>query len=178
MQIFFHEQSNQHSGAAVFLLGHLLSSIPFLFLISITSTLVFYFLVGLRDEFSLLMYFVLNIFTCLLANEGLMMVVAYIWLNTFSSIMTMIFVHVSIHILFYNDFSIYFHNSKENTNIISKLLFALNSQVLMMLVAGYFRIRYNLPQPVWKYPVSYVAFHTYSIQVGSLDFYCVYCSLS
>ncbi|XP_020247298.1 ABC transporter G family member 3 [Asparagus officinalis] len=129
LKIFFHEQSNQHSGAAVFLLGHFLSSIPFLFLISITSTLVFYFLVGLREEFSLLMYFVLNIFMCLLANEGLMMVVAYIWLNTFSSIMTMILVHV-----------------------------------LMTLVAGYFRIRYNLPQPVWKYPLSYVAFHTYSIQ--------------
>nr|AWG43866.1 ABCG3 transporter [Lycoris aurea] len=129
LKIFFHEESNQHSGAAVFLLGHLLSSIPFLFLISISSTLVFYFLVGLRDEFSLLMYFVLNIFMCLLANEGLMMVVAYTWLNTFSCILSMVFIHV-----------------------------------IMMLVAGYFRIRYDLPQPVWKYPLSYISFHAYSIQ--------------
>ncbi|KAJ6792570.1 ABC transporter G family member 3 [Iris pallida] len=129
IKVFFHEESNQHSGAVVFLLGHLLSSIPFLFLISISSTLVFYFLVGLRDEFSLLMYFVLNIFMCLLANEGLMMVVAYIWLNTFSCILTLVFIHV-----------------------------------VMMLVAGYFRIRYDLPEPVWKYPMSYIAFHTYSIQ--------------
>lgn len=129
LKIFFHEESNQHSGPAVFLLAHLFSSIPFLFLISISSTLVFYFLVGLRNEFSLLMYFVLNIFMCLLANEGLMMVVAYIWLNTFSCILTLVFIHV-----------------------------------IMMLVAGYFRIRYALPQPVWKYPLSYIAFHTYSIQ--------------
>lgn len=39
------------------------------------------------------------------------------------------------------------------------------SQVVMMLVAGYFRIRYALPQPIWKYPLSYIAFHTYSVQV-------------
>ncbi|XP_072988932.1 ABC transporter G family member 3 [Typha latifolia] len=129
IKIYTHEESNQHSGAAVFLLGQLLSSIPFLFLISISSTLVFYFLVGLRDEFSLLMYFVLNIFMCLLANEALMMIVAYIWLETFKCTVTLIFL-----------------------------------QVMMMLVAGYFRIRVGLPEPVWKYPLSYFAFHTYSIQ--------------
>ncbi|KAG9154268.1 hypothetical protein Leryth_000726 [Lithospermum erythrorhizon] len=60
IKIFACEESNHHSGTLVFLLGQLLSSIPFLFLISISSSLVFYFLVGLRDEFSLLMYFVLN----------------------------------------------------------------------------------------------------------------------
>ena len=34
----------------------------------------------------------------------------------------------------------------------------------MMLSAGYFRIRNALPGPVWTYPISYIAFHTYSIQ--------------
>ncbi|KAG1354955.1 ABC transporter G family member 3 [Cocos nucifera] len=93
VMIYSYEQSNQHSGAIVFLLGHLFASIPFLFLISISSTLVFYFLVGLRGEFSLLMYFVLNIFMCLLANEALMMIVAYIWLETFECTLTLVFVH-------------------------------------------------------------------------------------
>lgn len=37
-------------------------------------------------------------------------------------------------------------------------------QVVMMLSAGYFRIRNALPGPVWTYPISYIAFHTYSIQ--------------
>ena len=37
-------------------------------------------------------------------------------------------------------------------------------QVLMMLSAGFFRIRSALPRPVWMYPISYIAFHTYSIQ--------------
>ncbi|KAA8544110.1 hypothetical protein F0562_022122 [Nyssa sinensis] len=129
IKIYACEESNRHSGALVFLLGQLFSSIPFLFLISISSSLVFYFLIGLRDEFSLLMYFVLNFFMCLLVNEGLILVVASIWQNIFWSILTLVSIHV-----------------------------------VMMLSAGYFRIRNALPGPVWMYPVSYIAFHTYSIQ--------------
>ncbi|PKI64619.1 hypothetical protein CRG98_015051 [Punica granatum] len=127
--IYASEESNQHSGALVFLLGQLLSSIPFLFLISISSSLVFYFLVGLRDEFSLLMYFVLNFFMCLLVNEGLMLVITSICRNLFWSILSLVSIHV-----------------------------------VMMLSAGYFRIRNALPRPLWTYPVSYIAFHTYSIK--------------
>ncbi|XP_059626840.1 ABC transporter G family member 3 [Cornus florida] len=129
IKIYACEESNHHSGALVFLLGQLLSSIPFLFLISISSSLVFYFLIGLRDEFSLLMYFVLNFFMCLLVNEGLVLVVASIWQDIFWSILTLVSIHV-----------------------------------VMMLSAGYFRIRNALPGPVWMYPVSYIAFHTYCIQ--------------
>ncbi|KAG9154242.1 hypothetical protein Leryth_000699, partial [Lithospermum erythrorhizon] len=129
MQIFACEESNHHSGTLVFLLGQLLSSIPFLFLISISSSLVFYFLVGLRDEFSLLMYFVLNFFTCLLLNEVIVLIVTCIGQNIFWSILTLICIHVTL-----------------------------------MLSAGYFRIRSALPDPGWKYPISYIAFHTYSIQ--------------
>ncbi|OMO58356.1 ABC transporter-like protein [Corchorus olitorius] len=129
IKIYASEESNQHSGALVFLFGQLLSSIPFLFLISISSSLVFYFLIGLRDEFSLLMYFVLNFFMCLLVNEGLMLAVASLWKNVFWSVLTLVTIHV-----------------------------------VMMLAAGYFRIRNELPGPVWTYPLSYIAFHTYSIQ--------------
>lgn len=129
IKVFTCEQSNDHSGAFVFLLGQLLASIPFLFLISISSALVFYFLIGLRDEFSLLMYFVLNFFMCLLVNEGMILALATAWLDFFWSVLALVCIHV-----------------------------------LMMLSAGYFRIRSDLPGPVWMYPVSYIAFHTYSIQ--------------
>ncbi|XWS74335.1 hypothetical protein CRYUN_Cryun02cG0206000 [Craigia yunnanensis] len=129
IKIYASEESNRHSGALVFLFGQLLSSIPFLFLISISSSLLFYFLIGLRDEFNLLMYFVLNFFMYLLVNEGLMLAVASLWPNIFWSVL----IHETIH-------------------------------VVMMLAAGYFRIRNELPRPVWKYPLSYIAFHTYSIQ--------------
>ncbi|KAJ8751513.1 hypothetical protein K2173_016743 [Erythroxylum novogranatense] len=129
IKLYASEESNRHSGALVYLLGQLFASIPFMFLISISSSLVFYFLIGLRDEFSLLMYFVLNFFLCLLVNEGLMMVVISLWQQVFWTVLTLLSLHV-----------------------------------VMMLSAGYFRIRNALPRPVWMYPVSYIAFHTYSIQ--------------
>ncbi|XP_057954801.1 ABC transporter G family member 3 isoform X2 [Malania oleifera] len=94
IKIYACEESNQHSGALVFLLGQLLSSIPFLFLISISSSLVFYFLVGLRDEFSLLMYFVLMFFMCLLVNEGLLLLVASICRDVFWCILTLVIMHL------------------------------------------------------------------------------------
>ncbi|GLU11865.1 hypothetical protein SLE2022_285850 [Rubroshorea leprosula] len=125
IKIYASEESNKHSGALVFLFGQLLSSIPFLFLISISTSLIFYFLIGLRDEFSLLIYFVLNFFTCLLVNEGLMLVVASLWKDVYWSILTLVCI-----------------------------------QVVMMLAAGYFRIRSQLPGPIWIYPLSYIAFHT------------------
>lgn len=133
IKIYASEEHNGHSGALVFLLGQLFSSIPFLFLISVSSSVVFYFLIGLRNEFSLLMYFVLNFFTCLLACEGLMLLVACFSLDIFWSILTLVCIHV-----------------------------------IMMLSSGYFRIRSDLPEPVWTYPLSYVAFHTYSI-LGLLE---------
>lgn len=45
-------------------------------------------------------------------------------------------------------------------------------QMVMMLSAGYFRIRSALPRPVWMYPISYVAFHTYCIQVSWFHISC------
>lgn len=129
IKIYASEELNHHLGTLVFLFGQLLSSIPFLFLISIPSSVVFYFLIGLRDEFSLLMYFMLNFFMCLLVNDGIMLVVVSLWQDVFWSTLTLICI-----------------------------------QVVMMLSAGYFRIRNALPGPVWTYPVSYIAFHTYSIQ--------------
>ncbi|XP_047308185.1 ABC transporter G family member 3 [Impatiens glandulifera] len=129
IKIYGSEQSNRHSGAIVFLIGQLLASIPFLFLISISSSLVFYFLVGLKDEFRLLMYFVLNFFMCLLVNEGLILAVVSVWRDVYWSNLSLVSIHV-----------------------------------IMMLSAGYFRTRNALPGPVWVYPISYIAFHTYSIQ--------------
>ncbi|KAL1558501.1 ATP-binding cassette sub- G member 3 [Salvia divinorum] len=94
IKIFICEEANQHSGTLVFLAGQLLSSIPFLVLLSISSSLVFYFLVGLRDDFSLLMYFVLNFFMCLLVNDGLVLLVASICRNTLRSIIILVNIHM------------------------------------------------------------------------------------
>jgi ABC-type Fe3+-siderophore transport system permease subunit len=43
----------------------------------------------------------------------------------------------------------------------------------MMLVAGYFRVRGSLPYPVWNYPLSFISFHTYVVQVRCPFYLCV-----
>ncbi|GLJ21612.1 hypothetical protein SUGI_0401770 [Cryptomeria japonica] len=129
IKVFMHEKSNRHTGAFVFSLGNLFACIPFLFLISLSCSLIIYFLLGMRSAFGLFMYFMLNFFLCLLINEGLQMVVASVLPQLFKGIITIVFL-----------------------------------QGIMMLAAGYFRLREELPRPVWKYPLSYLAFHTYAIE--------------
>ncbi|GJZ70391.1 ABC transporter G family member 3 [Tanacetum coccineum] len=126
VKVYASEDSNKHSGAFVFLTSQFFASIPFLFLISISSSLLFCFLMGLRNEFSYLMYFVLNFFMCLLVNEGLVLAFA---------------------------------------TILQDMFWSISLLAMMMLSAGFFRIRSSLPRTVWMYPVSYIAFHTFSIQV-------------
>lgn len=164
MQVYACEDSNQHSGGIVFLTGQILASFPFLFLISISSSLVFYFLVGLRNEFSFMMYFVLNFFMCLLVNEGMVLIVATILQDMFWSISTLVFIHVS----FLRQLCRLAKCLKTPLNMYVCMYVCM--QVVMMLSAGYFRIRSALPGPVWMYPISYIAFHTYSIQ-ASLQYY-------
>ncbi|KAJ0663137.1 putative ABC transporter, AAA+ ATPase domain, ABC-2 type transporter [Helianthus annuus] len=129
VKVYACEDSNKHSGAFVFLTGQFLASMPFLFLISISSSLLFYFLIGLRNGFSHMMYFVVNFFICLLVNEGIVLLVTTVLQDMFWSIVLLVFLHV-----------------------------------MMMLSAGYFRIRSALPGLVWKYPMSNIAFHTLTIQ--------------
>ncbi|GJV58043.1 ABC transporter G family member 3, partial [Tanacetum coccineum] len=125
VKVYASEDSNKHLGAFVFLTSQFFASIPFLFLISISSSLLFCFLMGLRNEFSYLMYFVLNFFMCLLVNEGLVLAFA---------------------------------------TILQDMFWSISLLAMMMLSAGFFRIRSSLPRTVWMYPVSYIAFHTFSIQ--------------
>lgn len=218
MQIYTCEEANQHSGTLVFLIGQLFSSIPFLFLLSISSSLVFYFLVGLRDDFSLLMYFSLNFFMCLLVNEGLVLLVASICRNIFWSILILVTIHVSSilvrgaeYIYSYRKHAFSYLPQLEyvlrglvqwsaivmvlqifSCILLSLELFLMNFplfgpfsnllffsfnltkinvvfQMVMMLSAGYFRIRSALPRAVWMYPISYIAFHTYSIQASRFN---------
>ncbi|MFS7900749.1 hypothetical protein Hanom_Chr00s136059g01817231 [Helianthus anomalus] len=99
MQVYACEDSNKHSGAFVFLTGQFLASMPFLFLISISSSLLFYFLIGLRNGFSHMMYFVVNFFICLLVNEGIVLLVTTVLQDMFWSIVVLVFMHVMMMLL-------------------------------------------------------------------------------
>ena len=37
-------------------------------------------------------------------------------------------------------------------------------QGIMLLLCGFFKLPNHIPKPVWKYPLHYVAFHTYANQ--------------
>jgi hypothetical protein len=38
-------------------------------------------------------------------------------------------------------------------------------QGIFLLVAGFFRLPKDLPKAVWRYPMSYIGFHMYALQV-------------
>ncbi|BBN19617.1 ATP-binding cassette, subfamily G (WHITE), member 2 [Marchantia polymorpha subsp. ruderalis] len=76
MKVFTMERLNGHYGVAAFVLGNTLSSVPFLLLISLISTVIVYFLVDLHHGAEYFFYFVLSLFSCLLVVESLMMAIA------------------------------------------------------------------------------------------------------
>lgn len=41
-------------------------------------------------------------------------------------------------------------------------------QGMFILVAGFYRLPDDLPDPVWRYPMFYIAFHPYAFQVRRL----------
>ena len=43
-----------------------------------------------------------------------------------------------------------------------------NYQGIFMLVSGYFRLPHDIPKPVWRYPMSYISFHFWALQVLAL----------
>ncbi|BBN02381.1 ATP-binding cassette, subfamily G (WHITE), member 2 [Marchantia polymorpha subsp. ruderalis] len=88
MKVFGRERMNGHYGVAAFAIGNTLSSLPFLFLISVASTMIVYFLVGLHPGITHVIYFLLALFACLVVVESLMMAVASLVPNFLMGIIT------------------------------------------------------------------------------------------
>ncbi|KAI4325669.1 hypothetical protein MLD38_031049 [Melastoma candidum] len=78
MKIFGRERLNGHYGVGAFVVGNSLSSMPFLFIISIIPGAIAYYLVGLQRSFEHFTYFALLLFVCMMLVESLMMIVASI----------------------------------------------------------------------------------------------------
>jgi hypothetical protein len=38
-----------------------------------------------------------------------------------------------------------------------------------MLVAGFFRLLEEIPEPIWRFPLSYVSYHTYALRVRIIN---------
>ncbi|KAL2644842.1 hypothetical protein R1flu_012429 [Riccia fluitans] len=130
MKVFSRERLNGHYGVAAFVIGNTLSSVPFLFLISIVSSSIVYFMVGLHPGVVHFIYFVLLLFASLACVESLMMVVA----------------------------SIIF------PNFLLGIILGAGIQGVYILTSGFFRLPYDIPKPVWHYPLSYFSLNMYGIQ--------------
>lgn len=87
-QVFTRERLNGHYGVGAFVVGNTVSSIPFLLLIALVSTSIFYFMVGLHPGIEHFVYFVMSLFACLLVVESLMMAVAALVPNYLMGIIT------------------------------------------------------------------------------------------
>ncbi|CAI0422205.1 unnamed protein product [Linum tenue] len=76
IQIFRRERLNGHYEVGAFVVANTLSSIPYLFLISLIPGVIAYFLVGLQKSIEHFTYFALLLFVTMLLVESLMMMVA------------------------------------------------------------------------------------------------------
>ncbi|GMI99417.1 ARABIDOPSIS THALIANA WHITE-BROWN COMPLEX HOMOLOG PROTEIN 11, CUTICULAR DEFECT AND ORGAN FUSION 1 [Hibiscus trionum] len=78
MKIFGRERLNGHYTVGAFVIGNTISSIPYLFLISLVPGALAYYLVGLQKSFDHFAYFVILLFITMMLVESLMMTVASI----------------------------------------------------------------------------------------------------
>ncbi|KAL4354807.1 hypothetical protein GQ457_06G043610 [Hibiscus cannabinus] len=78
MKIFGRERLNGHYTVGAFVMGNTISSIPYLFLISLAPGAIAYYLVGLQKSFDHFAYFVIVLFITMMLVESLMMTVASI----------------------------------------------------------------------------------------------------
>ncbi|KAF5936959.1 hypothetical protein HYC85_024465 [Camellia sinensis] len=76
MKIFGREILNGHYGARAFVVGNILSSTPYLLLISLIPGAIAYYLVGLHGGSERFVFFTLVFFACMTLVESLMMIVA------------------------------------------------------------------------------------------------------
>ncbi|TYG46308.1 hypothetical protein ES288_D11G246700v1 [Gossypium darwinii] len=78
MKVFGRERLNGHYGVGAFVVGNTISSIPYLFMISLIPRAIAYYLVGLQKSLGHFAYFVILLFTTMILVESLMMTVASI----------------------------------------------------------------------------------------------------
>ncbi|KAG0620262.1 hypothetical protein M758_4G202700 [Ceratodon purpureus] len=88
MKVFNRERLNGHYGVIAFVVGNTLSSIPFLFLIAVVSSVIVYYMAHLHPGFSHFAYFVLSLFAQVAIVESLMMAVASLVPNFLMGIIT------------------------------------------------------------------------------------------
>jgi len=127
MAVFTRERKNGYYGISTFVVANTIASAPFIFGISIISSAIVYWLVGLNDDGDRFPYFFINLYTSLTVVESLMMAIAAIVPH-------------------------YLMGIAGGAGLLG----------MFMLVSGFFQPVGQLPAPVWRYPLHYMAFHSYA----------------
>eukprot|EP01024_Parvocaulis_polyphysoides_P041151 TRINITY_DN3769_c0_g1_i13.p1 TRINITY_DN3769_c0_g1~~TRINITY_DN3769_c0_g1_i13.p1 ORF type:complete len:630 (-),score=98.92 TRINITY_DN3769_c0_g1_i13:808-2697(-) len=127
MKVFLRERLNGYYGVGVYAIANTVTSAPFLLLISILSSVVMYWTMGLNDDGDRFPYFVLDLWISLLVAESLMMAIAAIVPHFLMGIAA-------------------------GAGLLG----------IFMSVCGFFKKINELPDPVWRYPVHYISYHTYA----------------
>ncbi|KAF1881260.1 hypothetical protein Lal_00023296 [Lupinus albus] len=86
--LFYAERSKGHYGEAAFVLANIISSFPFLLVISLFSGVIIYFMVQFHPGATNLAFFCINLFCCLSVVESCIMIVASLVPNVLMGIGT------------------------------------------------------------------------------------------
>eukprot|EP00249_Psilotum_nudum_P028883 c38867_g1_i1 orf=180-2312(-) len=88
MKVFQRERLNGHYGVLSFVVANTLSSLPYLFIISLAAGTICYYMAGLHPGFSHYAFFTVGMFACLGVVESLMMAIASLVPNFLMGIVT------------------------------------------------------------------------------------------
>ncbi|KAJ0700504.1 putative ABC-2 type transporter [Helianthus annuus] len=88
MKVFQWERLNGHYGVGSFVISHMISSTPYLLVISLIPGVIAYSLAGLQREYEQFIFFALVLFASMLLVECLMMIVATVVPNLLMGIIT------------------------------------------------------------------------------------------
>ncbi|XP_038978846.1 ABC transporter G family member 1-like [Phoenix dactylifera] len=88
MKIFQRERLNGHYGVTAFMISNMLSSAPYLALVSIIPAAMAYYLIGLQSGVDHFIFFAMVLYASMLLVEGMMMIVASIVPNYLMGIIT------------------------------------------------------------------------------------------
>lgn len=153
-QVFHRERLNGHYGVGSFVISNTISAMPFLLLITFLSGTICYFMVRLHPGFEHYLFFVLCLYASVTVVESLMMAIASVVPNFLMGIIIGAGIQVFFHVALCNHFDFF----------VLHLLYD-QWQGIFMLVSGYFRLPNDIPKPFWRYPMSYISFHFWALQV-------------
>lgn len=163
-QVFSKERLNGHYGVGVYIVSNFISSFPFLVVMSFSSVSITYFMVKYHPGFSHFMYAFIDLLLSISVVESCMMVVAAVVPNFLMGVVVGAGFIVSILLLFHlSNHCFFLPTSHVRGSCVwtDGRLF----QGIMMATAGFFRLLPDLPTIFWKYPISYINYMAWALQV-------------